>query len=219
MPEPTGPQRTAGTDPNEADARDGFSLSRKEQGEVILSEVERLARLFQNTLDMARIDAAALSAEQRWVHLSELFEAARDQVGHTLKGVPLQVDIQPDLVVRLDPRLTAAALAHVLENAVHYSAHGSPVRVQLSVVANELIARVEDNGPGISGEDLAHLFERFYRGAAAARRSAGTGMGLAIARGFLAAQNGRIWAENLPERGARFTIAVPVPQRAFGEVA
>jgi two-component system sensor histidine kinase KdpD len=182
---------------------------RREQGDVILLEVERLTRLFQNTVDIARIDAAGVNAASRWVHLSELFEAARDQVGQMLQNIPLHLDIVDDAPVWLDPRLTAAALAHVLENAVRYSP-GAPVTVRLTVVDSALTIEVEDQGVGIAADDLPHLFERFYRGAAARRVTAGTGMGLAIAAGFLAAQNGRIEAENVPSGGARFTIVVPV---------
>jgi signal transduction histidine kinase len=60
---------------------------------------------------------------------------------------------------------------------------------------------------------MDHLFERFYRGAGAKRRSIGTGMGLAITRGLLAAEDGRVWGENAPDGGARFTIVVPGPVR------
>ena len=97
---------------------------RLEQGDLILAEVERLTRLFQNLLEMARIDAGAVDEEARWVHPSEIIAAARDQVEHTLGAHPVEVAIDPDLPVRLDPRLTAAALAHLLENAAQYLAGG-----------------------------------------------------------------------------------------------
>jgi signal transduction histidine kinase len=78
------------------------------------------------------------------------------------------------------------------------------------VLLNELIVRVHDHGPGIAPADLPHLFDRFYRGGAARHRTSGTGMGLWIARGLLAAEHGRVWAENQPGGGAEFTIVVPV---------
>lgn len=189
---------------------------RREQGDVILLEVERLSRLFQNTLDMARIDASAVSATNQWVHLSELYDAARDHVSQAVATVRVQLDIADDRVVCLDPRLTAAALAHVLENAVHYSPEGSTVVVALACGRGDLVVQVDDQGPGIAPQDVPHLFERFYRGDAARRRPVGTGMGLSIARGLLAVQRGRIWAENRPEGGARFTITVPVETRGAG---
>jgi two-component system sensor histidine kinase KdpD len=187
---------------------------RREQSDLILAEVDRLNRLFHNILDMARIDAGAVAPDVRWVHPAEIFEAASDQVEHTLRqhGVDLQADA--DHLVRLDPRLTASALAHLLENAAQYSPPGSPISVTMTVSDHGLGVTVRDHGPGIAPTDLPHVFDRFYRGAEAARWIPGTGMGLSIARGMLAAEAGRIWAENCPDGGARFTIAVPADVKA-----
>lgn len=182
---------------------------RLEQSDLILAEVERLTRLFHNLLEMARIDAGAVAEEARWVHPSEIIAAARDQVEHTLGAHPVEIAIDPDLPVRLDPRLTAAALAHLLENAAQYSPSGAAVRVEARTDDGELVIRVRDRGPGIAADDLPHLFERFYRGSASRTRKAGTGMGLWIVRGLLAVARGRVWADNCSDGGAQFTIAVP----------
>ena len=117
--------------------------------------------------------------------------------------------VESDRLVRLDPRLTAAALSHLLENAAQYAPPDSPIAVGAATAAGELVLTVRDRGPGISPIDLPRLFERFYRGADARTRASGTGMGLAIARGLLAAEQGRLWAENAPDGGAEFTVAVP----------
>jgi two-component system sensor histidine kinase KdpD len=182
---------------------------RREQSEIVLAEVERLTRLFQNILDMARIDAGAVSASVRWVHPSEILEAARDQVEHTLRQHTIEVSGDPEMLVRVDPRLTAAALAHLLENAAQYSPVQSAIRVAFYLSSDELVMKVRDWGPGISAEELPHLFERFYRGADAKRRASGTGMGLSIARGLLAVEQGRVWAERCSDGGAEFTVAIP----------
>jgi two-component system sensor histidine kinase KdpD len=182
---------------------------RVEQGNVILAEAERLTRLFQNILDMARIDAGTVAEESRWVHPSEIVAAAREQAEHTLRQHALQLNIESDAPVRLDPRLTAAALAHLLENAAQYAPAGSPITLTARVNEEGLLMQVRDHGPGIEPADLPRLFERFYRGAAAKSRASGTGMGLFIARGLLAVEHGRVWAENCPHGGALFTILVP----------
>jgi two-component system, OmpR family, sensor histidine kinase KdpD len=181
---------------------------RRDQSDLILAEVERLARLFQNILEMARIDAGAVAPDIRWVYPLEIVEAARDQIEHTLRDRSIEIDATSDVLVRVDPRLTSSALAQVLENAVHYG-RGSAIAVKLWVSADGLAIRVQDRGPGIAAADLPHLFDRFFRGADAKRRTSGTGMGLAIARGLLAAEQGRIWAENRPDGGAQFSIVVP----------
>jgi two-component system sensor histidine kinase KdpD len=182
---------------------------RVEQSDVILSEVERLTRLFQNLLEMARIDAGAIATESRWTHPSEIVAAARDQVEQTVQNHKLEVTIEPDIPVRLDPRLTATALAHLLENAAQYSPNGAAIQVAGRVSREGLTLQVRDHGAGIAAADLPHLFERFYRGAAAKSRTSGTGMGLWIVRGLLAAANGQVWAENCPDGGAQFTMTVP----------
>jgi two-component system, OmpR family, sensor histidine kinase KdpD len=186
---------------------------RREQSEIVLLEVERLSRLFDNILEMTRIDAGAVATERRWVFPSEILEAARQQVEHTLRQHSILVDDQSGTLVRVDPRLTASALAHVLENAAQYSPAGTEIRVGCRVGSDGLLVTVTDQGPGIAPADLPHLFDRFYRGVGASRRRTGTGMGLAIARGLLAAEGGRIWAENSPDGGARFSIVVSAEAR------
>jgi len=183
------------------------------QADLILSEVERLSRLFQNVLEMARIDAGAIATEARWTHPSEIVAAARDQVEQTLREHEVEVRIDPDEPVRLDPRLTASALAHLLENAAQYSPSGSTIGVFSRVTDEGLTIEVRDHGPGIAPADLPRLFDRFYRGAASRTRASGTGMGLWIVRGLLAVEHGRVWAENGTDGGAQFTIVVPVGVR------
>lgn len=183
---------------------------RLEQSDLILSEVERLTRLFQNLLEMARIDAGAVATESRWTHPSEIVAAARDQVEHALQGHKVTVAIDPDIPVRLDPRLTATALAHLLENGAQYSPPGSTVNVTARLEEEGLVIQVRDHGSGMAPADLPRLFERFYRGSAATARTSGTGMGLWIVRGLLAVESGRVWAENCADGGAQFTIVVPV---------
>jgi two-component system sensor histidine kinase KdpD len=192
--------------------------ARQEQSDVILAEVERLTRLFQNILEMARIDAGAVPTERQWTHPSQIIEAARAQIEHTLGRRRVELSMPtPEMLVRLDPQVTAAAVAHLLENAAQYSPEDAPIEIVATVGDEGLRIAVRDHGPGIAAADLPRLFERFYRGAAAKGRVSGTGMGLAIARGLLAAEQGQVWAENCPDGGARFTLVVPGERKAVEE--
>lgn len=186
---------------------------RVEQSELILAQTARLTGLFQNILDMARIDAGAVTADAHWTHPSEIVAVARGQVEHALHGRQLEVSIDRDVPVQIDPRLSARALAHLLENAGHYSPSGTVIRVVIETTGEGLVVRVRDHGPGIAPVDLPHLFERFYRGSAAGSHLSGTGMGLWIVRGLLAAVGGRVWADNHPDGGALFTMVVPAAVR------
>ncbi len=193
---------------------------RSGQVDVALTGVERLARLFENILKMTRIDAEIIAPSLRWVHASEIIEAARGQVEHTLRPHKIDVvDRSTRHAVRVDARLTSTALAHVLENAAQYSPEGSTITVTHEVAADGLLISVRDQGEGIAGADLPRLFERFYRGGAARHQASGTGMGLAITRGLLAAEGGRVWAENHSDGGTQFSILVPAESRAVSRAA
>jgi two-component system sensor histidine kinase KdpD len=182
---------------------------RVEHSDMILGEAERLRRLFQNIVEMVRIDGAATSPERRWALPSEIIHAARRQVEHTLEHRPVEVGVENDEPIHLDQRLTTKALAHLLENAAQYAPPGSAIRIDAREREDGLEISVSDRGPGIAPIDLPHVFDRFYRGMAARARVSGTGMGLWIARELLAVQGGRVCAANRPNGGAVFTVVVP----------
>jgi two-component system sensor histidine kinase KdpD len=185
---------------------------RRVQADLAVQELDRLTRLFQDILDMARIQGSAVNADPGWVSLSEVVEAAVAYAGPVLADRTLQIEADQIHEVQLDPRLTSVALAHVLENAAHYSPYAASISVVASASDNAATFIVEDRGPGLDPADIEHLFEPFYRGKKT-RHGTGTGLGLAITRGLLAAEGGRIWGENLPAGGARFTISVPASTR------
>jgi two-component system, OmpR family, sensor histidine kinase KdpD len=186
---------------------------RRAQASAAIAELDRLTRLFQDILDMARIDAAAIRIDRQWVAAADVVDAAVAHVRHALEGHALRVEADADMEVEIDPRLASVALSHLLENAAQYSSADREIIVQAHVQPDGLRVTVTDNGPGLDPGELDHLFERFYRGRAVRQASFGTGMGLSITRGLLAAAGGRVWAENVPGAGARFTMAVPGPVR------
>jgi len=155
------------------------------------------ARLEENGM-LTDDDVAAMEAE------------VREQVEHAVTQHRLEIAIGEDVPVRLDPRLTAGALAHLIENAAQYSPPGSAIHITTTLAGQELAIRVRDHGPGLAASDLPRVFDRFFRGTASSANGSGTGMGLSIARGLLAAEHARVWAENATGGGAAFTIAVPV---------
>jgi two-component system sensor histidine kinase KdpD len=182
---------------------------RREQSRAAISELSRLTRLVQDILDMARIDAAAIRVDRDWVTAEDVVDAAIAYVRPTLEGRPLRVNAPGDLEVEIDPRLASGALSHILENAAQYSPAGREISVDARVDHGGLHISVTDQGPGLDTGELEHLFERFYRGQSARQTTFGTGMGLSITRGLLAAAGGRVWAENVPGAGARFSLVIP----------
>jgi two-component system, OmpR family, sensor histidine kinase KdpD len=179
---------------------------RAEQAEILRGQVARLTRVFDRIIAMARIDAGVLRAEPEWVHPGDIVEAAVQEVEPALVGHAVHTDAPDGPLAFVDPRLTSTALARVLENAARHAPGLTPIAITASVTGGELRITVDDEGPGIPEGDLPRLFDPFYR--AASRHTDGLGMGLAIARGLLVAQHGRITAENRSPRGARFSIVV-----------
>lgn len=193
---------------------EGFTdAERQAQRAIVQTEVSRLARLFDGILDMARIDAAAVTAKPEWSHPAEIVDAARAQVADILIGRDVRVDDEQVRMTYLDPKLTSTALARLLENAAAYSPAGSPIEISVTTPPEGLRISVRDHGPGLAIADVPHVFDRFFRGAASSGTT-GTGMGLAIARGLLAAMGGRVWVENHPAGGAVFTFTIPATIRA-----
>jgi two-component system, OmpR family, sensor histidine kinase KdpD len=182
---------------------------RRAQAGAAVVELERLNRLFQDILDMARIDASAIHLERQWVTPADVVDAALAQVRHTLDGRALRVDANADVVVDLDPRVASVALSHLLENAAHYSPADREIAVDASAEPEGLRISVTDHGHGLDPAELDHLFERFFRGHKARQLAPGSGMGLSITRGLLTAVGGHVWAENAPKAGARFTMTMP----------
>jgi K+-sensing histidine kinase KdpD len=187
-------------------------IERRQQAEVAVGELDRLNHLFDHILDMARIDARTVTTERQWVTPADIIDAAVTYAGRALGAHELSVEAASDTAIHLDPRLLSSAVAQLLENAARYSPRGSTITIRVAVGDGDVRISVEDSGTGLSPTDMARLFEPFFRGTAAAAVP-GTGMGLAIARGLVSAERGRIWAENNSDGGARFWIVVPAESR------
>jgi two-component system sensor histidine kinase KdpD len=126
------------------------------------------------------------------------------------------VDLPASLpLVRADPLLLEQAIFNLLDNAVKYSRPGSAIRVHARSDARHVDLMIEDEGTGIAPEALAHIFEKFYRAKASDSRIAGTGLGLAVARGFVEAFGGRLEAANRAGgKGAVLTVSLPLAPNA-----
>lgn len=185
---------------------------RRDQARVAAGQIDRLTRLFDEILDMARIDAKSVQAQRAWTTPSEIVEAAVSHAATSVAGRDVRVDARDDAAVEIDPHLASSALAHLVENAARYAPDG-PIQVRGWTDAEGLRIEVRDAGQGLQASELERLFEPFYRGEGFRQRIPGTGMGLAITRGLVAADGGRVWAENLTPRGACFSIAIPAKTR------
>ena len=175
---------------------------RRELLDTIAVDAERLGRLVADLLDLSRLEAGGAEPEPEVWALDEL---VREVVADLHAGDRVHVAGESPLV-DVDPVQVQRVIANFLENALKFSPPDAPVHVRITATRKEAIVRVVDHGPGLDENMLERVFEPFYRGTT----GAGAGLGLAIARGFAAANGGRVWAESRPGQGATFALALPV---------
>ncbi len=122
--------------------------------------------------------------------------------------------VRRESLVWMDTTQISRVLNNLLDNALRHTPEGGRVRVRAAREGDMARVRVADSGPGISPEDLPHIFEHFYRGEKSRSREGfahgGTGLGLAIAKGIVEAHGGRIWVESAPGEGTQVIFTLPV---------
>jgi K+-sensing histidine kinase KdpD len=198
--------------------------ARREFFEVINEEADRLNRFVENMVELARIEAGAISLRRRWSSIEEIVTMARARAEPLTRDHRLEVELEREApVARVDASLIAEVLYSLIDNAAKYSPAGSRIKISARRAENEMIMiAVEDEGRGIPAELRERVFDKFFRatseGAASLGRPRGLGMGLAIARGIVEAHGGRIWVESgTGGVGARVAFTVPVGDEEIDE--
>lgn len=201
---------------SEALTNPSLTLAERDRAELIDAigvESRRLSRLIENLLELSRLEAGA-AAPRRSLHtVDDLVGRALSELGDG--GARIQVALPADLPpVRVDSAQIERALHNVLDNAVRYSPPDSAVQLSVERREDELLVRITDFGPGIPEGELGKVFEPFERGGDG--RAHGVGLGLAVARGFAQANDGVLWAESAPGKGATFVLALPTISTSAG---
>lgn len=182
--------------------------------EIIREHAARLARLTDDLLKLARIEAGKLELEFQPMGLAELIEGCAETtlLKASRKQIALEADVPPGLPPLLgDASLLREVLQNLLDNAIQYTPPGGRIRVSATAGAREAMVTVSDTGIGIPLADQERIFERFYRvDAARSREAGGTGLGLSIAKHIVDVHGGRIWVESQVGRGSDFSFSVPL---------
>ena len=181
--------------------------------EDIVVEANRMSRLSNSLLTLARLDNTSLHREHEVVNLVELAQkgARRVQALTEQSGIMLQVENIDTPYMIGDPLLLEQAVLVLLDNAIKYSYSGGHVIVRAKTKDEQALIEVSDNGVGIDAEHLPHLGERFYRvDKARSREAGGTGLGLSIACSIAVTHGGALSFSSTPGQGTTVTLTLPL---------
>ena len=182
----------------------------------IVGEVDRLAALVDELLDLARLESGRVTLHPESLDPADLLgrAVARLRPQTERARLTLELAVPPALPpVRADRARVEQVLLNLIHNAIKFTPPGGTITVGAAEDDRMLRVTVRDTGVGIAADELPRLFERFYK-ADKARRSDGTGLGLAIAKHIVQAHGGTIWAESRPGEGATFGFTLPLAQPA-----
>lgn len=171
---------------------------------------ERLNRLIENLLNMSRLESGRITPRFEWCDVNDLANEVVKNLQKELEEYNVEVVISPDTpMVKLDFGLTEQVLYNLAYNATQHAPKGTTIRLKFFFDNDTLTILVMDRGEGFKYPDIAHIFDKFYRGTDA--KPGGMGLGLSIVKGFIEAQGGTVSAENRTNGGARFVIKMPSP--------
>jgi PAS domain S-box-containing protein len=186
--------------------------SRIEASNIMRDEVERLAGLIDNLLNITRIEMGEISIERQRLRLHDFLEDTFEVATRTEQASELtfELDLSSTLTsIMADKDLLRIALNNLLTNAVKYSRPGGVVSLSSEETEQSVRIVVQDEGIGISEEEQERIFERFYRSEdAEARKSSGHGLGLSLARDIVQLHNGTLTVSSKPNEGSEFVIQI-----------
>lgn len=186
---------------------------REEFMDDIDHEIDRLSSIITDLLTLSEMDSGAPSFSLEDVELSELTSATVRSLlfAADARGQLLRLDVTPGIHMRGDRSKLSQVIYNLTDNALKYSPEEGEITVTLRKSGNQALLTVSDNGIGIPKEDLAHIFDRFYRvDKARSRATGGTGLGLSIVRQMVKAHGGTITVTSEEGQGSTFTVTLPL---------
>jgi two-component system heavy metal sensor histidine kinase CusS len=179
----------------------------------ILEECERLTRLIEQLLALAREDAGAGAVAFQPIELSALIQQVVEDMRPLAEaqGLTILVEVDGPLPISGEESRLQQVFYNLLDNAIKYTPAAGTITVRVERTDRGVVVTVHDTGIGIPPEHLPHVFDRFYRvDKARSRAEGGTGLGLSIAQCIIAAHGGRIELASTPGHGTTCTVALPL---------
>jgi signal transduction histidine kinase len=184
----------------------------KESVGSALEEIDRMTKIVENLLTIARLDSGTDIMDRREVDLGQLVQWTVSQM-HLIaeeKQIAMRCRLSETAIILADPGRVKQVLVNLLDNAIKYTPAGGEVHLATAISHRKAVLEVSDNGIGIPPESLPHVFDRFYRSdRARSRGSGGTGLGLSIVQAICNAHDGSVRIQSV--EGAGTTVRVDFP--------
>ncbi len=179
----------------------------------INSEVDSMTHLVNKLIELSRVETGKTRLNLEPVNLNQ---SINEVVGHLLpqmerKQISLTLDLTDGIpLVQADRERIQQVITNIIHNAVKFTPGGGEITIKSTFSNTAVTVQVSDTGIGISGDDLPHIFERFFK-ADKSRTAEGSGLGLAIAKHIIQAHGGKIWVQSREGKGAVFNFSIPLP--------
>jgi len=179
---------------------------------TIYEKADALSRLLDDMLDISRIESGrGLELIVEKVPVKTLFDPVLNQYRKRVADRDFEVDIDdPELLLLADPEKIAQVMENLLSNAVKYSDEKSRITIVGRTTVEGYGLSIEDEGIGMTPEQVSHAFDKFYRGDNADRAIKGTGIGLTIVKHIIEEHRGRVLLESRPGKGTRAHFVLPI---------
>ncbi len=181
--------------------------------QIALNNCERLVRIINDILDVAKIESGNITLHRKPVNLADIVRQSIQVVEGPARIAKVTLDAKLPARLRpvmVDPDRIVQALINLLSNAVKFAPQGSTVTVTAVGAENSVTLAVSDQGEGIAPENLNRLFKKFQQvDSSSSRRTGGTGLGLAITKALVEQHGGRIYVDSEVGRGTRFSFTLP----------
>jgi len=179
-------------------------------------QLDKLTNLIGDLLDITKIEAGRIQFHESYFDFNELVEETVEELQRTTEKHLIVKELQPSRTVYGDHDRLSQVLTNFISNAIKYSPAADKIMVKTVVDKNNTTLRVQDFGVGLSQEDQAKVFERFYRvGGPDQATFPGLGLGLYIASEIIKRHKGRVWVESKPGKGSTFCFSLPMTKQKF----
>lgn len=193
---------------------DGKIKGTDEVYSILHQETKHLSRLVEDLRVLSLADAGELPLNLTVINPRMLLERAykRHSLNAEQKNIKMRIEVEDNLPnIQLDPDRMASVFDNLVSNSFRYTSPGGEVVLSAKAAHNTIQFLVKDNGSGIATEDIAHIFDRFYKGDKSRQESGASGLGLAITKSIVEAQKGSIAVESTEGNGTSFTVSFPIP--------